>query len=221
MKTVHPAWSRRWKQSPMPSAVLPQEVTVRPHMPSLSQIQWACYKKWRVEQEAQTGMCRKLLGMCCPGHAGVKGNDWADRLAGKANLTSGLLLGRSEVLRSLRHYLRAQSQGHHSIDHLEERGLERGSISRSSLKGWEKAIVSQTNNGTVSKATLWENSERRGGAHMGFFERIDTILNWIELKHSTGYSVIGQTHFIVEICLVLPVPWRYGGLDVFWLLLIL
>ena len=36
---------------------------------------------------------RKLLGVYCPGHAGVKGNDRADRLAGKATLTSGLLLG--------------------------------------------------------------------------------------------------------------------------------
>jgi len=70
---------------------------------------------------------RKLLWVYCPGHTGVKGNDRADRLAGKATLTSGLLLGRSEVVRSLRHYLRAQSQGHHTIDRLEERGVERGS----------------------------------------------------------------------------------------------
>ena len=39
-----------------------------------------------------------------------------------------MLLGRSEVLKSLRHYLQAQSQGHHTINHLEERGVERGSI---------------------------------------------------------------------------------------------
>ena len=53
-----PAWQWRWKQSPMPSAGLPQEVTVRSHMPSSSQIQWVCYKKWRMEWEVQTGMCR-------------------------------------------------------------------------------------------------------------------------------------------------------------------
>ena len=40
----------------------------------------------------------------------------------RTTLTSGLLLGRFEVLRSLKHYMRAQSQGHHTIDHLEERG---------------------------------------------------------------------------------------------------
>ena len=44
---------------------------------------------------------RKLLWVYCPGHAGVKGNDPADRLAGKATLTSGLLLERSEVFEEL------------------------------------------------------------------------------------------------------------------------
>ena len=34
----------------------------------------------------------KLLWVYCPGHAGVKGNDRANRLAGKAALTSGLRL---------------------------------------------------------------------------------------------------------------------------------
>jgi len=103
----------------------------------------------------------KLQWMYCPGHAGVKGNDRADRLAGKATLTSGLLIGRSEVLRSLRHYLRAQSQGHHTTDGLEERGAERGSARRSSMKGRERAIVNQTTIGTVSKATLGK--PRRNG----------------------------------------------------------
>ena len=93
---------------------------------------------------------RKLLWVYSPGHAGVKGNDRADRLAGKATITSGLLLGRSEMLRSLRHYLWAQSQGHQTSHRLEERGVERGSARRSSLKGRERAIVNRTNIGTVS-----------------------------------------------------------------------
>ena len=46
----------------------------------------------------------------------MKENDRVDRLAGKSNYT-GLRLGRSELLRSSRHYLQAQSQGHHTIDH--------------------------------------------------------------------------------------------------------
>ena len=86
-------------------------------------------------------------------------SDRTDRLAGKAALTSGLLLGRSEVLRSLRHYLSAQSQGHHTIDRLEERGVERGSARRSSFNGRERAIVNQTSTGIVSKATLGTSQE--------------------------------------------------------------
>ena len=63
-------------------------------------------------------------------------------------------------------------------DRLEEKGVERGSARRSSLKGRERDIVNQTNIRTVSKATLGKTSERRGGAHiMGFPERVDTILN--------------------------------------------
>ena len=51
----------------------------------------------------------KLLWVHCPGHAGVEGNDRADRLAGQGTVTSDLRLGRSQVLRSLRHYRRAQN----------------------------------------------------------------------------------------------------------------
>ena len=59
--------------------------------------------------------------------------------------------------------------------------VERGSARRPSLNG--RAIVNQTNAGTVSKTTLGTiPAERRGGAHMGFSERTDTILNRTELN---------------------------------------
>ena len=83
----------------------------------------------------------------------------------------------AEVLRSLRHWLRAQSRGHHTIDRLEERGVERESARRSSLKGRERAIVNQKKIGTVSKATLGKMSEGRDGAHKVFTERVNIILN--------------------------------------------
>ena len=59
------------------------------------------------------------------------------------------------------HHLRAQGQGYHTIDRLEERGVERGSARRSSLKRRERAIVNQTNSGTVLKDDSGETSERR------------------------------------------------------------
>ena len=100
-----------------------------------------------------------------------------NRLAGNATLTSGLLLGGSEVLRSLRHHLRAQSQGHRTIDRIEERVMERGSARRASLKGRERAIVKSDEQRNRFKGDIRETSQRQGGANMGFSERIDTIMN--------------------------------------------
>ena len=122
----------------------------------------------------------KLLWVYCPGHAGLKGNDQADRQAGKTTLTNGLLLGRSKMLRSLIHYLWVQSQGHYTINCQEERGMERGSARQSSLKGRERAIFNQTNTGTVSKVTLG----KLLGGRMEFLraQRYHLELNWPELK---------------------------------------
>ena len=66
-------------------------------------------------------------GEVCGGRGGkgmrkFKFQIWDSR---KRGYTWSLHLGRSEVLRSLRHYLRARSQGHHTIERLEERGVER------------------------------------------------------------------------------------------------
>ena len=101
----------------------------------------------------------KLLWVYCPGHAGVKRNDRADRLAGKATLTSGLLHERSEVLRSLRHYLRAQSQRYHTIDHQEKRGVERGSARRSSFRETREGYRQSDEHWNCFKGNVTETSE--------------------------------------------------------------
>ena len=87
------------------------------------------------------------------------------------------------MLRSSRPYLLAQSQGHHTIDRLEERGVERGSARRSSLKGRERAIVNQTNTGTVSKATMGI-FLRKGVERIiyGLFWAYNYILSWTALN---------------------------------------
>ena len=56
--------------------------------------------------------------------------------------------------------MRAQSQEHHTIDHLEERGMERGNARQSSLTGQEKAIVNLTNIWNCFKGSVGEASER-------------------------------------------------------------
>ena len=88
-----------------------------------------------------------------------------------------------ELLRRLRHYLRAQNPGHHTIDRLEEQGVEK-ERPRRSFKWREKTIVNETNIWNGFKGKDISTSESRDEAHinvMGFSERIHTILNWTEL----------------------------------------
>ena len=78
---------------------------------------------------------QRLLRIYCSGHTGVSGNERADRLASTADITSGLQLGRAEVLRSLRNFLNTDKPEHHSTDRLKEREEEKGSGRRSTLQG--------------------------------------------------------------------------------------
>ena len=97
---------------------------------------------------------QRLLWIYCLGHTGVSGNERADRLASTADITSGLQLGRAEVLRGLRDFLNMDKPEHHSTDRLKERGWEKGSCRHSILQGRERSVFNQTNIGTVSRATL-------------------------------------------------------------------
>ena len=75
-----------------------------------------------------------------------------------------------------------------------------------------RAIVSQTNIGTVSKARWGHLTDRQGGAHIGLPERIDTSLKWSEVKWT---SVCQASHLPLSLVPlgrnsfprhVLPVP---------------
>ena len=95
-----------------------------------------------------------LLWIYCPGQARVSGNERADRLASTADITSGLQLGRAEVLRGLRYFLNTDKPEHHSIDRLKERGVEKGSDRHSTLQGRERSVFNQANVGTLSREAL-------------------------------------------------------------------
>ena len=113
----------------------------------------------------------KTPGMYRAGQAGVEQNDRADRMAGEVRL------GRSEVLRSLRHYLQAQSRGHRTIDRLEDRGVVTESARRPSLKDQKEP---QSIRPTLKpfQRQSWGTSERRGGTHnYGLSKCTDAILN--------------------------------------------
>ena len=126
---------------------------------------------------------QRLLWIYCPGHAGVSGNERADRLASTADITSGLQLGRAEVLRGLRNFLNTDKPEHHSIDRLKEREVKKGSGRHSTLQGWKLSVFNQANIGTVSMATLGR--LLRDGAERIWTFPSATMPSWAETETET------------------------------------
>ena len=83
---------------------------------------------------------QRLRWIYCPGHARVSGNERADRLASTADITSGLQLGRAEVLWGLSNFLNMDRPNHHSTTCLKERGVEKESGWHSTLLGREWSV---------------------------------------------------------------------------------
>ena len=84
------------------------------------------------------------------------------------------------MLRSLRHYLWAQSQGHHSIDCLEERGVERERVRRSSLTTDERGPSSVRRTFELFQIQRCRNFWETGRSVYGLFRahRYYLELNW-------------------------------------------
>ena len=99
---------------------------------------------------------QRLLWIYCPGHAGVSGNERADRLVSTADITSGLQLGRTEVLRGLRDFLNMDRSEHHITDHLKERGVEKGSGRQSTPQGQERSVFNHTYILPLFQGQPWE-----------------------------------------------------------------
>ena len=85
------------------------------------------------------------------------------------------------MLGSFRHYLLAQTQGRHTMDRLEERGVENtGRAGRSSLKGRERTIAMQSDQHWIcfERNTGWKESETEwSAAHVGFPQSVDQVSN--------------------------------------------
>ena len=129
----------------------------------------------------------------CSGYAVVKGSHRADRLTGKATIASGMRVGTSEVLRSLRHYMPVHIQRHHRSPGDKRR--RKRSAWGPSLKKTRKVIVSQANAKTVLKAKL----VKRGWAHnyIRFSERIYAILNSADIQSETCGSTFVKKYIYI------------------------
>ena len=168
----------RWKSSPMPSAGLPQEVTVGPHMPSSSQIQWFATKneKWNGKPRLE---CVNDRHPSSKTPVGVI--RWTYQSGWQSNHHKWLAsrkIWSVEKLETLPAGTKPRTSHHWSPE-----GERRGK------REHQTVFLERTRDGHRESDDHWnrfkgdvgETSERRGGAHMDFSESMDTILNWTEL----------------------------------------
>ena len=123
---------------------------------------------------------QRLLWIYCPGHARVSRNERPDRLASTADITSGLQLGRAEVLGGLRNFLSMDRPENHSTDRLKERGMEKRSCRHSTLQGRERC-VQRGGYWHCFEGSLEEIAERRGAERVWVFPS-STMPSWAETE---------------------------------------
>ena len=121
-------------------------MTHRLHMPSFSQTQWTWCKRQSLKWAARTGtqpciVFAAKISVDLPPQS-VTSNKQADRPASTAHITSGLQVGREEVLRGFRNFLNMDRPEHHSTDRLKER-VEKGSCPHSILQGQKQSVFNQ------------------------------------------------------------------------------
>ena len=155
-KTVHPIWSQppAWSSHSCILLDCLRRWTVRPQN-NHPQIQWACCKKWKVKWEVQNGMCQCSTSTL-EDSSGWTVLDMLESMEMTEDKKQQSQVPDLKYWRASRQYLWAEGQGQYTNNHLEEEGILRGSAQQSCLKGWERAIINQTNIGSLSKAT-WEN----------------------------------------------------------------
>ena len=94
-----------------------------------------------------------------PGHAGVMGNERADRLASNASIEEGQPMDHADVTNNLRDVGRSEDfEGNDSLSlhRMKELGVRIGMARTKSHAGRRRRLVNQHRTGTVSRATLTE-----------------------------------------------------------------
>ena len=119
-------------------------------------------RNW-VEVLVQT-MIREITFIFVPGHAGVRGNERADRLAGLATISEGAAMDRSDILHALRESFRTEEfQGceSHSLTRLKEMGVNIGAARKERHTKYAKRLINQHRTGVLGRWTLLDLLRRR------------------------------------------------------------
>ena len=138
-------------------------VIVTDSMSTLQKVQKKMlYADWKSTISASN--LERIAWIFCPGHAGVSGNERADRLAGDAATRGTLVLDPPTVMASVEEWIndnRVVSESH-TLEILKEQGVQRGSGKDSLLCDPTRRITNQLKMETISRHTLKWTLKRRG-----------------------------------------------------------
>ena len=102
----------------------------------------------------------KISFIFVPGHAGVRGNERADRLAGMAAVQSGRAMDQADIINSLRERGRVHDSRNSgestTLTRLQELKVKCGVARQERYAGRQRRIVNQQRTGVVSRHTLMD-----------------------------------------------------------------
>ncbi|BFZ17186.1 hypothetical protein BsWGS_20225 [Bradybaena similaris] len=124
----------------------------------IRRVESGCIQRHWVES-LQRSSLRQVTFIFVPGHAGVVGNERADRLAGTAAVSEGQPMDRSDIICALRELGRNEDLQAHpspSIDRMHEMGLTMGAARKERYNNPTRRFINQQRTGTISRWTLLE-----------------------------------------------------------------
>ena len=120
------------------------------------------YADW-VQTIQDTQGISRLQWIFCPGHAGVKGNERADQLAGSAEIEGVLTLDSPTVIRLVRDHLAStRVEDSFTTEMLIEKGVKPGEARKCELRDPVRRCINQLMMETISLQTLRWTLKRRG-----------------------------------------------------------
>lgn len=126
-------------------------------MSMLRKIQTGWIREQWLQSVIRSGL-QRVTFIFVPGHAGVSGNERADRLASCAPIASGRAMDRADILNAIREKGRTEDSQNDedstSVSRLLELGVKCGAARLERHTGHMRQLINQHRTGTVSRHVL-------------------------------------------------------------------
>ena len=125
-------------------------------MSMIRRVEAGCVRRQWIDSLHMSNV-RGITFIFVPSHAGVCGNERADRLAGSAAVVAGRPMDRADIFNAIREIGRTEDFhdcASASLSRLREMGIKIGAARREKLSGRMRSRINQHRTGTISRSTL-------------------------------------------------------------------